>query len=291
MKVFGIDLSCWQKGYPYAKATKEGVKFAILRAGFWTTKDSVFETHYKEARKQKWDIGAYWYSYATTEAQARMEAKAFIKAIAGKQFEYPVYVDIEDKSLKNLSKAQLDKNIIAFANEIKKAGYLFGVYTNTSWYTSKLNGKKLNKSYEWWIAQWSTNPPKNIDYGVWQFGGATNYIRSPKIAGVTTDQNYAVKDYLTYIKANGLNGYDKPAPDPDPKPTPKPVEKVYKKTTEALNMRKGAGLEYLVILTIPKGKKVEVLKANAKKADGYIWDYILYKNKKGYAANKYLKKV
>ena len=40
MQVFGIDISYWQKGYPYDKANAEGVKFAILRAGYATTKDT-----------------------------------------------------------------------------------------------------------------------------------------------------------------------------------------------------------------------------------------------------------
>ena len=34
MKVFGIDISKWQAGYPYDAANSEGVKFAILRAGY-----------------------------------------------------------------------------------------------------------------------------------------------------------------------------------------------------------------------------------------------------------------
>ena len=231
MAVFGIDLSTWQSNYPYAKATKEGVKFAILRAGFWTTKDNQFETHYTNARKQKWDIGAYWYSYATTEAEAKTEAKAFLKTIKGKQFEYPVYVDIEDKSLSKLSKTQIDNNIKAFGKVIEDGGYYFGVYTNKSWYTSKLNGKTLNKKYDWWIAQWSTNKPTGVDYGLWQFGGSTNYIRSPKIGGVVTDQNYAYYDYPSIMKENGLNGFTKeiveqpsePQDDTQPIETPEPI--------------------------------------------------------------------
>ena len=58
-KIFGIDISAWQKYYPYTKATKEGVKFAILRAGQSMSKDSQFEVHYKNAKKQGWGVGAY----------------------------------------------------------------------------------------------------------------------------------------------------------------------------------------------------------------------------------------
>ena len=46
MKRWGIDISTWQRGIALAKAKSEGVEFAILRAGFSTTKDNQFETFY-----------------------------------------------------------------------------------------------------------------------------------------------------------------------------------------------------------------------------------------------------
>lgn len=217
MKVFGIDISKWQKGYPYDKATKEGVKFAILRAGYSKTKDGEFETHYANAKKQGWGVGAYWYMYATTVEAAKAEAKAFLKAIAGKQFDYPVYLDIEDKTLKGLGKNTLNAMVEAFGEIIENAGYYFGVYTNLDWYRNVISGSKLNEKYDWWIACWSKGAPSGVNYGLWQFGGETNLIRSNKVAGVTTDQNYAVKDYPNMIKNLGLNGYSKPAKE-EPKP-------------------------------------------------------------------------
>ncbi|MGM9543574.1 MAG: GH25 family lysozyme [Romboutsia timonensis] len=226
MKVFGIDISTWQRGYPYDAANAEGVKFAILRAGFSQTKDNQFETHYANAKRLGWGVGAYWYMYATTVAAAQAEARAFLKAIAGKQFDYPVYLDIEDKTVRATGKANCDAMIRAFGEIIESAGYYFGVYTNLDWYRNVISGAELNKKYDWWIACWSTGAPTGVNYGLWQFGGETNYIRGNKVAGVTTDQNYAVKDYPTIIKNAGLNGYGKaPEPTPDPTPTPTPVQK------------------------------------------------------------------
>lgn len=228
MKVFGIDISTWQKGYPYDKAKAEGVKFAILRAGYSQTKDNQFETHYANAKRLGWGVGAYWYSYATTVAAAQAEARAFLKVLAGKQFDYPVYLDMEDASISNnTSKATRDAMVRAFGEIIEAAGYYFGVYTNKYWYNSIISGSELNKKYDWWIAQWSTAEPSGVNYGLWQFGGETNYIRGNKVAGVTTDQNYAVKDYPSIIKAAGLNGYPKSGggstPTPTPEPTPQPA--------------------------------------------------------------------
>lgn len=219
MKVFGIDISKWQAGYPYDAANSEGVKFAILRAGFAQTKDGSFETHYSNAKRLGWGVGAYWYMYANSVEGAKAEARAFINAIAGKQFDYPVYLDIEDASIRGLGRSTLDAMVTAFCETMESAGYYCGVYTNVDWYKNVISGAELNKKYDWWIAKWSTAEPSGINYGLWQFGGSTNYLRSNKVAGVVTDQNYAVKDYPSIIKNGGFNGYGSGS-TPEPTPTP-----------------------------------------------------------------------
>lgn len=208
-KVFGIDISVYQKGYDYKKASKEGVKFAIIRAGASRTKDSQFDKHYKNAKKQGWGVGAYWYTYATTVAEAQVEIKAFLKALKGKQFEYPVYLDIEDASIKGAGKTVLNAIVKTYGDALEKAGYYFGVYTNVDWYRNRISGATLNKKYSWWIASWTSSKPSGINAGLWQFGGSSNEIRSPKIGGVTTDQDYAYLDYPSIIKKMGKNGYKK----------------------------------------------------------------------------------
>ena len=96
-----------------------------------------------------------------------------------------------------------------YGNALEKAGYYFGVYTNVDWYRNKISGASLNKKYSWWIASWTSSKPSGINAGIWQFGGSSNAIRSPRIAGVVTDQDYAYKDYPSIMKARGLNGYGK----------------------------------------------------------------------------------
>ena len=259
-KIFGIDISTWQKGYPYSKATKEGVKFAILRAGFETTKDNQFEIHYKNAKKQGWGVGAYWYTYAKNTTQAKAEARAFLKAIKGKKFEYPIYLDIEDKSVYlNTNKTTRNEIIKTFAEIIENAGYYFGVYTNVDWYRNKISGSTLNKKYDWWIASWTSTKPSGINAGLWQFGGSYNAIQSPVIAGVTTDQDYAYKNYPSLMKQLGKNGYKKTSVVNTVKEKIKPIYKTgnYKTLTE-LNIRTGAGTNYSI-------KKVKDITTDGKK--------------------------
>lgn len=65
--------------------------------------------------------------------------------------------------------------------------------------------------------------------------------------------------------------------------------KTYKTTIDALNLRKEIGTKSAIILTIPKGKKVEILKDNAGTKNGYTWSKVKYNDKTGYVAKKYLK--
>ena len=51
-------------------------------------------------------MGAYWYSYAENADMAADEAASFIKALRGKQFDYPVYIDMEEDGIaRKLGKA------------------------------------------------------------------------------------------------------------------------------------------------------------------------------------------
>lgn len=208
-KVLGIDISTWQRGYPYTRARKEGVKFAILRAGFSRTKDNMFETHYKNAKAQGWGVGAYWYTYAKSVSEAKKEVAIFLNVIKGKKFEYPIYLDIEDSSIRRIGRNTLNEIVKVYGEAIEKAGYYFGVYSNVDWYRNVISGTTLNKKYDWWVASWSSTKPSGINAGMWQFGGSSNVLRSPKIAGVVTDQDYAYKDYPNIMKKLGKNGFKK----------------------------------------------------------------------------------
>ena len=227
MRIFGIDISYWQQGYSYSSAKSEGVNFAIVRAGYGRTKDSQFEVHYSNAKTQGWGVGAYWYMYAKTVEAAKQEAYACLSVLKGKQFEYPIYLDVEDASIRNLGKSTLDSMIRAFAEIIESNGYYFGVYTNKDWYQNVISGAELNKKYDWWLAQWSKSEPTILNCGLWQYGGGTNYIRSNKVAGIVTDQNYALKDYPSIIKSIGKNGFSKSGEETSTETLPERSESVY----------------------------------------------------------------
>ena len=209
MSKFGIDISKWQKGFNFDKAVSEGVEFVILRGAYSMSKDTCFEEFYKACKARNIPVGVYHYSMAKTVAEAKNEANFLItNVLKGKQFEYPIYMDVEDKTQIELDKTLLTDIVVAFCETLENAGYYVGIYSSASFFKSCMDESRLTP-YDKWIAQWSTKCTYSGNYGMWQFGGETNLVRTNKIAGVTCDQDYVYKDYPTIIKGAGLNGYGK----------------------------------------------------------------------------------
>lgn len=205
--IFGIDVSVWQGNFNFKQASEEGVKFAILRGAYNLSKDTRFEEYYKNARLEGLNIGVYQYSMATTEEEAIREAKFLEEnVLKNKKFELPIYFDIEDNVHKSLSREQASNVTKAWLNYLKDKGFLVGVYSSKYFLESYLN-EEVRNNYEIWVAQWAEKCTYNGQYGMWQFGGETNLIRSNKIAGVVCDQNYMLKDYPKLTLDKGLNGY------------------------------------------------------------------------------------
>lgn len=216
-KIFGIDVSVHQGNFDFKKAKDEGVKFAILKAGGSDGgyyKDRKFEQNYKNAKAQGLDVGAFYFSSAINKEQGKKEAEYFISYLKNKQFELPVYIDVENSKPRKHSKDNkqgLTEAIISFCDTMEKAGYWVGIYANIDFLKNYMYDKKLQK-YAHWVAQWSkqcTYKGEDGVLGMWQFGGETNHIRSNKVAGVTCDQDYMLVDYPSKIKAAGKNGFKK----------------------------------------------------------------------------------
>ena len=137
----GIDVSTWQGKIDWTQVKGAGIHYAILRSSFGSPDpsqvDNQFENNYKGAKAAGIPVGAYHYGYAVSEAEARQEAKFFLDTIKGKQFEYPVYYDVEDNgTMGTLSRQTLTNVIKAFCSEVEKAGYYVGVYASLSWLDS-----------------------------------------------------------------------------------------------------------------------------------------------------------
>lgn len=210
MKEFGIDVSTWQgTDSDFVKAkNNSGVKFVYIRAGFGreaSQKDNAFEAHYKNAKNAGLKVGAYWYSYAISKEDAIKEANACIACLKGKQFELPIFYDIEENSILSKSAGELKDIISAFCDTLLKNGYYAGVYCGFA-VTDKVGTSFMNK-YPVWFAQWYKECQYTGKYGVWQYTDKAYVDGFGEIDG-----DYQYVDYTAYIKQNGYNGFPK-APD------------------------------------------------------------------------------
>ena len=214
-KVFGIDISEFQKGINLKTAKKQGVKFVIVRAGYTGSSnginkavDNSFKNHYKNAKKNNIPIGAYWFSRATSYEKGKEEAKyMYKKCLKGRTFEYPIAIDVEDSVYqRKATKKQITEAIKGFCEYLEAKGYYVSIYTNSNWFKNKINLSQLKK-YDKWVANWGKINPSTPEHGLWQFGGETNLLRSNKIAGIVVDQDYSYYDYPSIMINKKLNGY------------------------------------------------------------------------------------
>lgn len=206
---FGVDLSRFQQGISFDELVREGVEFVILRGAYHLTKDTEFENFYSQAKARNLPVGVYLYTIATTPQGAREEAEFLLNnVLRGKQFELPIYIDIEDQRYYSRPKSDNSAVVKAFCDTLEAKDYFAGVYASTYFFATYLDDSLL-KAYTHWVAQWSTQltyPDRSV-VGMWQFGGSTNRIRSPIIAGFNVDQDYMLKDFPSVIKSYGLNGF------------------------------------------------------------------------------------
>lgn len=215
MQKFGIDISRWQGNFDFDAALKDGVEFVIIKGGGGDDGlyvDSKFDRNYLEAKKRNLPVGVYWFSKAMSVAEAKKEAMYFVaNVLEGKQFELPVYFDVETSAQAKLGKKALTDIALAWLNAVQSEGYWVGIYSYTSFINDYLDDSRL-QGFAHWVAEWNTKCSyKGNDgvFGMWQFGGETNKLRSNQIAGQTVDQNYMLIDYPSLIKAKGLNGFKK----------------------------------------------------------------------------------
>ena len=207
----GIDISEWQGSFNLDKAKAEGFEFAIIRGGGGDDGlyvDTRFVENYQKAKKLGIPTGIYWISKALTVERAVEEAEYFYQnCLKGRQFELPVYIDIEKKAQLNLGKRKLTDIIHAWCQRLEAKDFWVGIYSSESFFSTYMIDSELQR-YAHWVAAWSKSCGYSGScFGMWQYGGETNLIRSNKVAGVVCDQDYMLVDYQTLIKKAGKNGF------------------------------------------------------------------------------------
>lgn len=195
----GIDVSEWQGVIDWEAVKASGkVDFAILRAGigrYANQVDKQFYRNYSECKRLGIPIGAYWYSYATSEAEAKQEAQACLEVLSGKSFEYPVYYDIEEKT--TLGTGKVDAIITAFCKSLEASKVFAGLYMSRSPLNAYVSASVRNR-FALWVAEYGSKCNYSGSYGMWQ------YSSEGKIAGISgnVDLDECYIDYPSVIKGD-----------------------------------------------------------------------------------------
>ena len=169
-----------QKNVDGAKIKKAGVSFVIVRIGYrgygaagTLVLDPMFEEHFTNVKNAGLKVGVYFFSQATTEAEAKEEAFACAYVLNGRKLDYPIFFDTEASGASNgsgradgLGMEDRTKCAIAFCEEVKAQGYKPGVYASTLWYRKRIDLNSLKK-YTIWNAHYGV-ASSPIDCALWQ---------------------------------------------------------------------------------------------------------------------------
>ncbi len=175
--ILGLDISKWNGNIDWEEVKKADIEFVIIRAGYGTGYvDPYFGQNIENAIKYDMLIGVYWFSYAHTYQQAKLEAEKCYKTIKPykDKIDLPVFWDFEYDSVNyaNGKGYKITKQLASgmadtFCTTIKNKGFRAGIYTNIDYANNYFLVEVLNK-YHTWIAQWTSECTYDGHYIIWQ---------------------------------------------------------------------------------------------------------------------------
>lgn len=220
----GIDVSEFQGNIEWKKVADSGIDFAMIRVGYRgmkngkITEDACARYNLQEATKYGLKVGAYFFSTAITDKEAKEEANWTADLISKYKITYPVAFNCEgfqkqssrQYGLTNLERTRCAYN---FLETIEARGYIGMFYAamNELENNSLWDADSMSLAYRTWVAQYSTvswpekeRPDYSKDYVMWQ------YTNQGKIGGIkgTVDLNVA---YFSYSQSS--DAMDESAPD------------------------------------------------------------------------------
>ena len=185
-----IDVSEWNGDINFSKVKNAGITCVILRAGYGkdpNQEDNKFNEYYRQAKAAGLNVGAYWYSYATSVDAAKAEVRNCMKTIRGKEFDLPVFLDVEEYRQAVLPRRTLTDIISTFCDGVKGYGFDVGMYSAKSMLVDSAYPDKLASKYLIWMAA-----PNNSYNELPPFVDIHQYSWKGKVDGISekVDMNY-----------------------------------------------------------------------------------------------------
>ena len=173
----GIDVSHHQGIIDWAQVADAGVRFAIIRLGYRGLQDGLL--HEDEQVRQNLAgakaaglmIGAYFFSQATSTAEAEEEARYALDILGDTQLDLPLVFDWEYVS-DSARTAQVDSDTLmacvrSFCGAVAQAGLDPMVYFNQDLARTKLVLDELE--YPFWLAQYTDALTFPYEIRCWQY--------------------------------------------------------------------------------------------------------------------------
>ena len=297
---FGIDVARYQGTIDWKEVAGSGIDFAMIRVGYRGKTDGIIKAdpngryNLQEASEAGIKIGAYFFSTAISEEEAKEEAAWMADVLAQYPITYPVLYDCEgfletSSRQYEMSKQERTDAALAFLSEIERLGYEGMFYASKGdmeldnrWETSRIEEK-----YKIWVAQYPAEPyPATAASSYSQTHHMWQYSTTGSIPGISipVDMNVA------YFGYDGIE----PAKDQTPPPEAEadveammdftPVsEAVTAKDETNLRSIPSQGEDSQVLDTLHNG---EIAQRVAISSSG--WSKILYEDQTYYAVSSYL---
>lgn len=183
IKRVGIDVSSWQEDINWMAVKASGVEYVFVRIGYRGYESGSLATDSKAianlqgAANAGLRVGAYIYSQALNDEEARQEANYICDKIAGYKIDLPVVIDYEyhaenEENGGRLYKAHLSQEtatsvVNTFGDVVSARGYVPMVYANKSMLQSHLHASQIK--YQVWLANYTNSTSYSGSYTFWQY--------------------------------------------------------------------------------------------------------------------------
>jgi GH25 family lysozyme M1 (1,4-beta-N-acetylmuramidase) len=124
--------------------------------------------------------------------------------LKGKQYEYPIWFDQEEKASFDTGKANCSAMVRAFCDTLEKAGYWAGLYMSRASLQDYIDDS-VKSRYSLWVAEWGSKLNYSGSVGIWQ------HSEKGSVDGINgnVDLDICYKDFPNIIKTKRLNGWGK----------------------------------------------------------------------------------
>ena len=175
-------MAFYQGNIDWQAAARDGIDFAIIRAGYRGCSEGVLYTDEKfydnieGALRAGLDVGIYFFSQALDADEAAEEAEYALELAEGYGLTLPIAFDWEPLSYsysrtRDYDYSNLAESAAAFCDTVERAGYDSIIYLNPSFSYLRYDMDAIN-GYDIWLAHYKDVTDYKYTFSIWQYGSS-----------------------------------------------------------------------------------------------------------------------